>query len=544
MVNARCVFAFLFCFPGLFYAQHSSKVHVQQADSLRVLIESSEFPLKKKYLDAYFAADFKLFFPDAEQKWIKALIDYTEAKKPVDIAQLFEYKTIRAYYAFRASDFEKMTREATAVIQAISKIKTPSPRLLSTKAKMNLYLAGTPFARHDPERSMTYIQEALETYQQLRDTFNIAHCLKGLAANYSELKRYDQALEYAQESATLFQAVGKKSAHILALHGIGSIHLAAQNWKTAATALESIIPQMRAHYQRPLAYALSELAIANSKLGKIDAALPLIQEADSLTTNSPDIQSTLMFYEAAATVYEANGSFEQALVFQKKRKARQKQLNQDLNNATVLELEARAQLDDKISTLEELIKQKYFTAQLRIVGLSIFAVLCAALIFCFFYKKIKRQAASKLIAAELNFEEKRKAANQAKEICLKWSENTATEPAELSDHELFLNLFTQKVQNRISDTSLTVESLAESMRISRVALYKRVKAATNGTSPSELIRKIRLETGKKFLESQPMQVSDVASRVGFKNAGNFARSFKAYFGISPSEIQSSQNENV
>ena len=98
----------------------------------------------------------------------------------------------------------------------------------------------------------------------------------------------------------------------------------------------------------------------------------------------------------------------------------------------------------------------------------------------------------------------------------------------------FLERFIKKVQANIENESLSVESIADEFKMSRVQLFKRIKAAT-GSSPSQVIRKIRLETAERLLIENNTTVSEVAYKVGFTNPNSFSRSFKDHFGKSPSD---------
>ncbi len=82
-----------------------------------------------------------------------------------------------------------------------------------------------------------------------------------------------------------------------------------------------------------------------------------------------------------------------------------------------------------------------------------------------------------------------------------------------------------------------MEGIAEEFNISRVQLFKKIKAST-GSSPSQVIRKIRLETAERLLIENNTTVSEVAYKVGFSNPNSFNRSFKDHFGKSPSDYLS------
>ena len=98
----------------------------------------------------------------------------------------------------------------------------------------------------------------------------------------------------------------------------------------------------------------------------------------------------------------------------------------------------------------------------------------------------------------------------------------------------FVERFVLKVQKSMDDGDVSVDKIAEEMRISRVQLFRKVKAAT-GESPSVLIRQIRLKTAERLLVENTGNISEVAYRVGFSNPNSFSRAFKDHFGSSPKE---------
>lgn len=70
--------------------------------------------------------------------------------------------------------------------------------------------------------------------------------------------------------------------------------------------------------------------------------------------------------------------------------------------------------------------------------------------------------------------------------------------------------------------------------MSRVQLYRKTKALT-GMSPVELIRRSRLEKGKKLLTVTDKTISEIAYAVGFNAPSYFTKCFKDEYGISPGE---------
>ena len=103
----------------------------------------------------------------------------------------------------------------------------------------------------------------------------------------------------------------------------------------------------------------------------------------------------------------------------------------------------------------------------------------------------------------------------------------------------FLNRYIEIVKANISNQELDVSVIYQALGMSRANFYRKVKAVT-GLSPIELIKNIRLEAGAKLLKESNMNVSEVAQHIGFSSRYYFARSFKAVYGMSPTEYQESK----
>jgi AraC family transcriptional regulator len=63
--------------------------------------------------------------------------------------------------------------------------------------------------------------------------------------------------------------------------------------------------------------------------------------------------------------------------------------------------------------------------------------------------------------------------------------------------------------------------------------FHRIFVATMGETPSDYLRRLRLEKAANMLASYPqLAITDIASDCGFSSSAVFARSFRSYFGIS------------
>ena len=109
-------------------------------------------------------------------------------------------------------------------------------------------------------------------------------------------------------------------------------------------------------------------------------------------------------------------------------------------------------------------------------------------------------------------------------------------PAPIED--AFISRFKQMVEERLADSNLSVEDLAAGMGLSRVQLYRKVKALT-GSTPVDLLRKARLSQAQRLLQESDLTVSEIAYQVGFASPSYFTKCYKDEFGIVPGEARKS-----
>jgi len=100
----------------------------------------------------------------------------------------------------------------------------------------------------------------------------------------------------------------------------------------------------------------------------------------------------------------------------------------------------------------------------------------------------------------------------------------------------FMADFGRVVRERMSDSSLSVETISSALGLSRVQMYRKVKQLT-GQSPVEIIRVTRLKKAERLLKTTKMTVSEISYDVGFSSPSYFSKCFKDYFGVQPGEVR-------
>mgnify|MGYP003631209421 CR=1 FL=1 len=96
----------------------------------------------------------------------------------------------------------------------------------------------------------------------------------------------------------------------------------------------------------------------------------------------------------------------------------------------------------------------------------------------------------------------------------------------------FIGKLNSKIKENIDNAEFSVENLAEDLNISRVQLYRKVKAML-GVSISDYMNTFKLENAKLMLETSDMNISEIAYANGFSSPNYFSTAFKNKYGISP-----------
>ena len=129
---------------------------------------------------------------------------------------------------------------------------------------------------------------------------------------------------------------------------------------------------------------------------------------------------------------------------------------------------------------------------------------------------------------------------------IEWSNNShqtfqhrvEIEPSEItitSLDEEFIKRAIAVVEENITDSDFSVDTLGRELGMSRTYLYKKLSSIT-GKGPHDFIRTIRLKRAYRLLEKSQMQVSEIAYQVGYSSPKRFSENFKAEYGMTPSDF--------
>ncbi len=107
-----------------------------------------------------------------------------------------------------------------------------------------------------------------------------------------------------------------------------------------------------------------------------------------------------------------------------------------------------------------------------------------------------------------------------------------------NQEQTFITKMNEIIKKNVENPKFSVEELADKLGVSRVQLYRKVKAII-GINISDHINNVKLEKAAELLKSNEMNISEIAYSLGFSSPNYFSTAFKNKFGISPKEYKTS-----
>ena len=104
---------------------------------------------------------------------------------------------------------------------------------------------------------------------------------------------------------------------------------------------------------------------------------------------------------------------------------------------------------------------------------------------------------------------------------------------ELNDK--FIKKAVEVVRANIANSEFDKDDFASAMNVSPSLLYKKIKSLTD-QSPLDFVKAIRLNYALELLQKRKYTITEVSELSGFSGSNYFGKSFRKYFGKSPSDI--------
>lgn len=134
--------------------------------------------------------------------------------------------------------------------------------------------------------------------------------------------------------------------------------------------------------------------------------------------------------------------------------------------------------------------------------------------------------------------DKLRSISQARKNIDNLRENTSEDlNATDADYRLMLARVVELVSDGLIKGEYSVEHIAEAMNMS-VSTFRRRMLAATGDSPKNFILAIQMEKAAELLvQNTEMPIADIALHCGFSEAGSFTRTFRRFYGITPSQYR-------
>ncbi len=486
-------------------------------DSLKVLAQTSPFPDRIEHLINWYSENNERFY-QPEIRMMKGGVDWLESLPRMDRKQLLAWSNLKLMLAGMYADNEELANlfdAASSVIVMADSLGNGEEKWVMQKGQAYFYLSLVASLEEKPDVYLKHLEKAYQCFESIGHKSLMAQALGSIGVAQSDQGDHQKAFETCGRAAKLYHEDTNEYGELRMGYYQAAELLEMKNWKEAVSMLTELVPRLKATEHNSYNIALAGMGEAHLNLGNFEASENNLSEALALAKER-QVNTTIAYVcQTLAELEEKKGDFQKALFFQREQgryldSIRVQSMEQGLKDAQAKFEQTENQL--RIKELEQKIKhqERSFLLKMGLLALGLLAL--AVALFWFFNKKKKKDVAAAARSLTIHL---------------------ADEPTEAKEAEdPVLTNFLAIVQARLADEALSVEGIADGMRMSRVLLFQKIKAAT-GASPSEIIRQYRLEAAKKLLLENTMNISEVAYKVGFANPNSFTRAFKEKFGESP-----------
>ncbi len=450
-----------------------------------------------------------------DQQDFKKAIEYGNKALPLcrDKGIEADCLNLLAMAHFRLSQF----REAASYAKQCYILDEKSGDLDVMSSSLNT-IAGIYLGANQPREAEKYILKAIQLAKQVDNPARMS-VLQGKASEvYHALVNDKKALEHINIACDIEKKLGRDDMLMVRYAQKASVLIGLERYGEAETLLKDVIPFMRKVQDK------ISLGIACNKMGKAllaqqrnKEAIPYFREAAKIFVESGDIANEM---HSRRGLYESlwNSNPDSAKIELNRFDLLKDSLYSNANAETLARYNAEFGFDELQKQNESQKK-----VMLYVILASIFlAALLALLVWWLMNRRLKmREDALNATIQALSSE---------KNIVNDKKENIQLNS---QDNELLQKVI-DVVKNQMSNGSLSIESLANDMCLSRSQLNRRIKAVTGVTSQQYVMR-VRLEHAKNLLDDSNLQVSEVAYQCGFDDVASFSRAFKRTFGKSPSQ---------
>ena len=274
----------------------------------------------------------------------------------------------------------------------------------------------------------------------------------------------------------------------------------------------------------------------------ISSAWPLLGEYDRMLSFYDELQrrwgaDTLhadyaVMLENRALAAKSKGRYREALGYMQRYSDLTDKLYDNQSRALVQDYVAKHQYQEQMMALE---RERVAARRSRNIALwsSIGTLLCLILLGIILRYVILVRRKNKALVSQIS----ENVFLQRENVDV--SAQTNHELSSLSDAQLFEYLRYEIVTNRLyADSRLDRQFLMDRYHLSKERIGAAFSHGSHYQSLASFLNIVRLKSAAKMLSSSPeMSISDVASACGFSSGSLFARNFKQYFALTPTEFR-------
>ncbi len=229
-----------------------------------------------------------------------------------DSTRIIYLNTLAYHYAFNKPDSAFIALEESMGLAE----KMTSPTYV---AKVHYVSSIVYYYSFNYPKSLEASFKALEVYEALNDTFNIAFSYNELGTTYMHTDQQDLALEYFEKSLELKRKVADKVSIARTINNMAGIYDMRGDYELSLEKYrESIELKEEAGYKKGLGYSYSNVANIYHKLGRHEESLEAIKKAEDFFNDSRGIDwnGMIYVYNTYADYYEnAEKNYSKALEY-------------------------------------------------------------------------------------------------------------------------------------------------------------------------------------------------------------------------------------
>ena len=393
-----------------------------------------------------------------------------------------------------------------------------------------------------PQEGLKYILEALQLAEEINHRARIAMYCGAAAETEFTMNHFDAAQRYIERAIRLEREDGRQMKLRVRLSQKAAILLGMKQYQEALAIFDTIIPYFRREGNRQsLAISLNKVGHTLLSMSREDGcndeekhrlerqAVPYLREAVSLCHEMGNPYNEMHardgLYQALWTISPDSAQLELE---------RFDLLKDSLYNHGAADLLARYNAEFGNTKLtEENTKARH--------SRTIIIIICFILLSVAVMLVMIQRRRSALQRRRLN-----EVAMTLDELRQRYEKMYADKQQELSARDKdFLTRTMNIIAEQIETNSVNVDALASQMALSTTQFRYHLKAIT-GETPQGYITNIRMQKARHLLDNNSPQttVLDIALSCGYEDQGAFTRAFKRFYGVTPSEYLTRNEEKV